>query len=81
MLKKSKPEWYQSVDIRSVSRDDLADLTSFDHSRNQSRKNHPKHFEKAMKNPYIFTASDMIVKLCFDNTVDLDTALAKGLCG
>ena len=82
MLTKQELERLQNADIRKLDKTRLTDLSNIIHlDRKREESERMDFFEKAVANPYTFTASELIVKISFSADVSLDTALARGLCG
>lgn len=82
MLTKQELERLQSADIRELDKTRLTDLSNIIHlNRKREESERMDCFEKAVANPYTFTASELIVKIAFSADTSLDTALARGLCG
>lgn len=83
---KEMTEWEQlkAVDVRTVRREDLVDITGLAESENLSpdKEARMRDFFKRVKNPYCFMVGDVIVKSSFMEGVSLQQRLqelAEGL--
>ena len=74
-------EWekLKSVDIRTVKRDELIDITRIpeDDSDDVDKKIQMKTFLRNVKNPYCFMVGDIIVKSSFTEGVSLKQRLQE----
>ena len=72
-------EW-QSVDLHSVSRDELVDLKDVDLDLSMSYKDRFLSFVQQVKNPYLFKVGKLVVKIApGTGTGDFREALARGI--
>lgn len=69
----------KSVDIRTVKRDELIDITSFpeDDSDGGDREMQMRTFLRNVKNPYCFMVGDVIVKSSFTEGASLKQRLRE----
>ena len=74
-----KREKLKSVDIRTVKRDELIDITRIpeDDSDDVDKKIQMKTFLRNVKNPYCFMVGDIIVKSSFTEGVSLKQRLQE----
>ncbi len=74
-----KWEKLKSVDIRTVKRDELIDITRIpeDDSDDVDKKIQMKTFLRNVKNPYCFMVGDIIVKSSFTEGVSLKQRLQE----
>ena len=61
-------EEMSAVDVRTVSRDDLADIRDVKIDRALPKEERLKSFIEQIKNPYVFKCGDVVVKSVFSDT-------------
>ena len=61
-------EEMSAVDVRTVSRDDLADIRDVKIDRALPKEERLKSFIEQIKNPYVFKCGDVVVKSVFADT-------------
>ncbi|MCI9071247.1 MAG: hypothetical protein HFH80_00285 [Lachnospiraceae bacterium] len=70
------------IDIRSVSVEDLVDITALDeHVPDEEQTERIQHFMRAVKNPYCFRVGKIAVKSSFGGAVSLQQRIQEMING
>ena len=59
-------EEMKNIDVRTVDRDSLVDITTIEIPEDLSPEERAKEFIRQVKNPYCFRVGDMVVKIVYN---------------